>query len=93
MSNPIRQDPELILITELCRELAKPDLTVGLSDARPAAVIRTRPHPLWVTVDVSGEFFEWSETENRPPVTDPTGAAAPISEHVRAQRSGLGEAS
>jgi hypothetical protein len=94
MSRTVNRDPELILISELCRELAKLRLNVGLSDARPAVVIRTgvKP-PLWITVDASGEFFEWYEAETRHPVSDPAGAAALIREHVKTQPSGSGVAS
>jgi hypothetical protein len=94
MPRTVYRDPELILISELCRELAKFGLNVGLSDAQPAVVVRTgvKP-PLWITVDVSGEFFEWHEAQCRHPVTDISGTAALISEYVKAQRSGLGEAS
>jgi hypothetical protein len=69
--------PELMRIVALCREAAKLGLNVGMSDARPAMVIRTaaRP-PLWITVGDSGEFFEWHQ--HRHPVTDPAGAAALI---------------
>jgi len=53
------QDRELVLIIGLCRELTKFGLNVGMSDARPAAMVRTRQNPpLWITVDDSIEFFE-----------------------------------
>jgi hypothetical protein len=66
---------ELMLIVALCREAAKLGLNVGISDARPAVVIRTAANPpMWITVDDSGEFFEWNQ--GRHPVTDPAGAAA-----------------
>ena len=85
---------ELGLITGLCRELAERGLGVGMSDARPAAVIRTPgAPPLSITVDASGYFFEWSEGATRHPATDPAGAAALISECVKAERSRPGEAS
>ena len=94
MPRTVYRDPELILISELCRELAKFGLNVGLSDARPAVVIRTGVEPpLWITVDVSGELFEWQETEHRHPVTDISGTAALITEYVKAQRPAPGETS
>jgi hypothetical protein len=70
---------ELVLIAALCRESAKLGLNVGMSDARPAAVIRTvtRP-PTWITVGVTGEFFEWQGAAIRHSKTDPAGAAALI---------------
>jgi hypothetical protein len=92
MSDVMHRDPELVLLTELCRALAELELSVGLLDARPAIVIRS-PEPLWITVDPSGEFFEWREADQRHPVTDPAGAAALVSEQVKAQRSLPGEAS
>jgi hypothetical protein len=90
----LHQDRELELITELCRRLAELGLNVGMTDARPTVVIRTRDEsPLLITVDPSGQFFKWSEPERQHPVTDPSGAAALISDHVKAQRAGPGEAS
>jgi hypothetical protein len=87
----LHQDRELELVIELCRPLAKIGLNVGMSDARPAAVIRARNEPsLWITVDPSGEFFEWHEAQYRHPVTDPVGAAALVSDQVKAQHSRLG---
>jgi hypothetical protein len=89
MSDTVYRDPELVLLTELCRALAALGLSAGLVDARPAVVIHNL-RPLWITVDPSGEFFEWRD--QRHPVTDPAGAAALVSEHVKAQRSMPGEA-
>jgi hypothetical protein len=90
----LHHDRELELVVELCRPLAKIGLNVGMSDARPAAVIRTRNgSSLWITVDPSGEFFEWDEAQHRHPVTDPAGVAALVSEQVKARRSGLDGAS
>jgi hypothetical protein len=91
MSDAVYRDPELILLTGLCRALAELGLSVGLVDARPAVVIHS-PRSLWITVDPSGEFFEWRNADQRHPVTDPAGAAALVSEHVKAQRSFPGEA-
>lgn len=75
--------PELMLIAALCRESAKLGLSVGMSDARPAALFRTvtRP-PRWFAVGVSGGFFEWQGAENRYPIADPAGAAACIVKHL-----------
>jgi hypothetical protein len=86
----LHHDRELELVVELCRPLAKIGLNVGMSDARPAAVIRTRNEPsLWITVDPSGEYFEWDEAQHRHPTTDPAGAAALVLDQVEARRSGL----
>jgi hypothetical protein len=93
MSDAMSRDRELILITELCRQLAKLEISIGLSDARPAAEVRTGPQPFWVTVNESGEFFEWSEAKRQHPATDPAGAAALIAEQAQAQRPEPGEAS
>jgi hypothetical protein len=95
MSDGMNRDPELILLTQLCRQLAELGLSVGLVDARPAAMIRApgKNPPLWITVDDSAEFFEWSGTEHQHPATDLPGAAAAISEHVKALLSGPDEAS
>ncbi|GAB2813780.1 hypothetical protein GCM10027176_17830 [Actinoallomurus bryophytorum] len=73
--------PELMRIVTLCREAAKLGLNVGISDARPAVVIRTATEPpLWITVDDAGEFYEWDQ--DRHPVTDPAGAAALVRSHL-----------
>jgi hypothetical protein len=90
----LSRDAELGALAVLCRELAALGLSLGLSDARPAVVIRTRGvPPLWVTVDASGEFFEWSEPAKRHAVEDPAGAAARLCEHVKAQRLSVGDGS
>ena len=79
------QDRELGLIGDLCRELAKLGLSVSMSDARPAVVIRTSARPIWITVDSSGTHFEWTETH---PVVDLAGAAAYFAEQLKSQASG-----
>ncbi|GAA4510805.1 hypothetical protein GCM10023191_073960 [Actinoallomurus oryzae] len=87
-------DRELRLITGLCRELAKLGLNVGMSDARPAVLVRKQGEPvLMITMDGSGGFFEWSEGENRHPAIDMAGAAAAVSEHVKNPQPGPGETS
>lgn len=89
----LNRDAELQVIAVLCRELAKRGLKIGLSDARPAVVVRIKGLPtLYVTVDASGEFFEWGKPEGRHPVADPAGAALQLAEHVKAQL-GVGEGS
>ncbi|MGI5233592.1 hypothetical protein [Actinoallomurus sp. CA-142502] len=40
---------------------------------------------LYVTLDSSGEFFEWGKPEDRHPVGDPAGAAAQLAEEVKAR--------
>jgi hypothetical protein len=94
MSDVMYRDPELVLLTELCRALAELGLSVGMSDARPAAEVRTKQNPpLRITLDPSGEFFEWHESRHRHLATDPVGAAALIAEQVSAQQPGQGETS
>ena len=85
---------DLEALTVLCRELAKLGLKVGMSDARPAISVRAKMASprVWVSVDVSGRFFEWQEAVSRHPVDDPVGAAALLAEHARALASGSGEA-
>jgi hypothetical protein len=95
MSSVVDHSHELGLITVLCRELVKLGLGVGLSDARPAVVIRTGPgNPaLLITVDTAGECFQWCEGEEQHPVTDPAGAAAHVVEYVQAGHVGPESAS
>lgn len=92
MSDAVYRDPELVVLTELCRAFAELGVGVGLADARPAVVIRS-PEPFWITVDPSGEFFEWHEAQYRHVVTDPAGAAALVSGQMKTQHSGMGGAS
>ena len=80
------RDEEYQAVALLCRELAKLGLNIGLSDARPAVVIRVKgKSSLYVTLDVSGEFFEWGKPEDRHPVEDPAGAAAQLADDVKAR--------
>ena len=84
----LSRDAELGALTMLCRELAKLGLNLGLSDARPAVVIRTKGMaPLWVTVGASGESFEWCGADRRHAVADPAGAASQLAAYVKAQPS------
>jgi hypothetical protein len=90
----LSRDGELEALVVLCRELAKLGLGVGMSDARPAVVIRVSAEPsVWVTVDASGEFFDWEEPGCRHPVADPAGAAALIAQHIKARPLGSGDGS
>lgn len=95
MKGPTSHDRELALIGALCREIAKLGLNVGMSDARPAAVIRTAVvnPPLWITVDLGRQYFEWRDAEYRHAVADVSGAAARIAQHVRDRDRGLGDGS
>ena len=82
MSSVIRQDQELELVTDLCRELARLGLQVCLSDARPRVMVPSHSAPLWITVDTSGRFFESADVTIRHPATDRTGAAVLIHQHL-----------
>jgi hypothetical protein len=95
MSGSVGRSHELDLITVLCRELVKLGLGVGLSDARPAVVIRTGPgNPaLLVTVDATGEFFEWHDAQERHPVADLGGTAARVVEYLQTGHVGPQSAS
>ncbi|WP_329250082.1 hypothetical protein OG417_04370 [Actinoallomurus sp. NBC_01490] len=74
---------ELAPVAALCRESAKIGMSVGMIDARPAAVIRARTRPSeWITVGVAGELFEWRGDGNRHSVRDPAGAAVRILEQI-----------
>ena len=90
----LSRDAELEALAVLCRELAALGLSLGLSDARPAVVIRMKGmSPLWVTVDASGGFFEWSDPVERHVAEDPAGAAVQLREHINAHRPGPGDPS
>jgi hypothetical protein len=92
MPSAITRDPELVQLTELCREMAALGLSVGLSDAAPRATVRTSPaRLLCITVDVSLKYFEWCEAEERHPATDPAGAAARVAEYIKTSDAGAGE--
>jgi hypothetical protein len=86
------KDPELELLTGLCRELAALGLNVRLSDAVPAVIVQTSPgRSLVITVAASREFFQWCDAEERHPVADPTGAATRVAEFLRTSDTGPGE--
>lgn len=72
----LSRDLNLELIVQLCKELAKAGLNVGMSDAKPAAIVRHSDiGPLLITVDETGEYFVWREGQCRHPVIDPAGVA------------------
>jgi hypothetical protein len=83
----IDQNEKLRVLAALCRELAELGLNVGMSDAKPAISARFgRLAPrLWISVNPTGEFFEWCrDTRDRHAVADPKGAARQIADHVTA---------
>jgi hypothetical protein len=78
----MNRDPELALLTELCRHLAQLGLSVGLGDARPKVVIYS-PAPWSITIDDAGGHFVWYDGQRGHPVTDPAGAARLILSALR----------
>lgn len=77
---------DLERLTELCRELAKFGVQVGLSDARPAMSVRRdlTDRRVWVEVDASGGSFVWRRDDlARHPADDPAGAAARLTGHLK----------
>lgn len=76
------------LLAALVRELALRGVCAALSDARPAVYLRTGLTvipALSVTVDSTGEFFEWRNGYNRHSVKDPAGAAAALLAYINAR--------
>lgn len=79
----ISYDAELKLLSSLLVELVRLKVGVGISDARPAVMIRTPEHRVWtITVDPAGEFYCWDPV-GRFDARDPAGAAAHLAELVR----------
>jgi hypothetical protein len=86
MENQRRDSRKLILLVELCRELAKLGIGVGLSDARPALSVRNGPaaRKVWITVDDSCASFVWRRDDHaHHAVDDPAGAAARIAAYLK----------
>ncbi|MCO6010300.1 hypothetical protein NE236_35580 [Actinoallomurus purpureus] len=77
-----QHEREIRLLTDLVRELVGFGLQVGMSDAGPAAFIRSAAGRLVVVIAVSGDYFEWKSGNDSHLVTDPAGAAAAIAAHV-----------
>ena len=83
--NEVDRDRQLGALIELCHELIKLGIKVGLSDARPALSVRSElvTHRLWIEVDPSGTSFVWRRSDQvRHAVGDPAGAAAQIAEYL-----------
>ncbi|MEV5705660.1 hypothetical protein [Actinoallomurus sp. NPDC052274] len=83
-------------MTELCRELAKLGVKVGMSDARPALTVRGNlaDRRLWIEITRSGESFVWRRDDHvRHAVDDPAGAAAQIAEYLKLRDAGSGDRS
>jgi hypothetical protein len=73
-------DRQLRQLGELARELAKRGVQVGMSDARPAVLVRADPldAPLYITV--TGDAFAWLDACHL--ANDPAGAADRIAKVV-----------
>lgn len=79
------RDQALALLVELCRELARRGVRVGMSDARPAVSVRAglTDRKVWVEIDASGASFVWRRDDReRHAVDDPAGAAERIAEYA-----------
>ncbi|GAB3989906.1 hypothetical protein GCM10029978_116310 [Actinoallomurus acanthiterrae] len=70
------------LLTDLVRELVGFGFQVGMSDARPAAFIRSATGRPSVVIAVTGDYFEWNSGTDSHVTTDPAGAAAAIAAHA-----------
>jgi hypothetical protein len=82
---------DLAPLTELCRELAKLGLDVGLSDAGPAVSVRKGlvGRKLWISVDTSGKSFVWRRDDYcQHDATDPAGAAAHVAAYIKTRDIG-----
>jgi hypothetical protein len=76
----------LDILVEVCRELIKIGVNVGLSDARPALFVRggLASKKVWIEIDRSGESFVWRWDDQAHHSTgDPAGAAAKIAEYIK----------
>ncbi|GAA4640755.1 hypothetical protein GCM10023196_107490 [Actinoallomurus vinaceus] len=73
---------EIRLLAGLVRELVGFGFQVGMSDAGPAAFIRSATGRLDVVISVTGDYFDWNSGGDSHLVTDPAGAAAAIAAHV-----------
>ena len=85
MSSAFGVNRDLDVLTELCRELAKRGLKVGMSDARPAVSARGEltSRKLWISVSSSGDAFMWRRDDDvRHTTDDPAGAASQIADYL-----------
>ncbi len=76
----ISHKEKLRLLSVLCRELVGLGLHVGMSDAKPALLVRLGclDPRLWISISATGEFFEWRRGTHA--ATDPVGAAHRIAD-------------
>lgn len=91
MTNGHHRSRDLDRLTELCRELAKLGVQVGLSDARPAVSVRgdLADRKVWIEVD-AGSFVWRRDDLEQHTVDDPAGAAARLADHVKKRDAGSG---
>ncbi|GAA4613977.1 hypothetical protein GCM10023195_60810 [Actinoallomurus liliacearum] len=92
--NEIDRNQALTALVNLCRELAKLGVNVGLSDARPAISVRggLASRKVWIQIDPSGESFVWQRDDRAlHAADDPAGAAARIAEYIKKRDAAPGE--
>ncbi|GAA4625959.1 hypothetical protein GCM10023196_032210 [Actinoallomurus vinaceus] len=84
-----------MVLVDLCRELIKLGVHVGLSDARPALSVRggLALRKVWIEVDPSGESFVWRRDDRAHHADDPAGAAARIAKYLKKLDAAPGERS
>ena len=88
------RERELGVLVELCRELVRLGVKVGMSDARPAVSIRggLADRKIWIQVDASRNAFVWRRDDHeRHTVEDPAGAAARLAEYLEIRDAEPGE--
>jgi hypothetical protein len=82
---------DLCQLVELCRELAKLGVHVGVSDARPALSVRGGLTDRKVWVEVDDGLFVWRRDDlARHPADDPAGAAALLAGYLKKRDVGPG---
>ncbi|MEV5708292.1 hypothetical protein [Actinoallomurus sp. NPDC052274] len=86
MMNESGHSRELSRLVDLCRELAKLGVHVGVSDARPALSVRgdLTDRKVWVEID-AGSFVWRRDDLARHPVDDAAGAAACLANYLKAR--------
>ncbi|MCO6009873.1 hypothetical protein NE236_33370 [Actinoallomurus purpureus] len=85
---------DLAFLVQLCRELIKFGIHVGMSDARPAVSVRggLTGRRVWIQIDASGESFVWRRDDRaHHSVDDPASAAACIAEYLKIRDAGPGQ--
>jgi hypothetical protein len=91
MMNGNSHSRDLYRLVELCRELAKLDVHVGVSDARPALSVRgdLTGRKVWVEID-AGSYVWRRDDLARHPADDPAGAAACLADYLKNRDAGSG---